>query len=94
MLKRVVAVAVVIFALMVAVKDGRVLQTAGLTGKCTVVQSTSAGGPDLNELVACTAGRLEGRSDLSHRGCKRAGLAKAYEYWRCPAGFDISDAAR
>ncbi len=93
MLKRVVAVAVLIFALMVVVKDGRLLRTAGLTGTCTVVRSTSVGGPDLNELVGCTAGRLEGRSDLSHRGCKTAGVAKAYEYWRCPAGFDVSDAA-
>ena len=92
MLKRVVAVAVLIFALMLVVKDGRVLKTTGLTGTCSVVKTPAGGGPELNELVACKPGKLEGRSDLSHRGCKRISTAGVYEYWRCPAGFDISDA--
>ena len=91
MLWRVVAVAVLILAVMIAVKDGRILRTSGLTGTCSVVKA-AAGGPDINELVGCKAGRLEGRSDLSHRGCKVIGVVKPIEYWNCPAGFDISDA--
>ena len=89
---RVVAVAVLILAVMIAVKDGRILRTSGLTGTCSVVKEAAGGGPDINELVGCRAGRLEGRSDLSHRGCKVVGVVKPIEYWRCPAGFDISDA--
>ena len=92
MLWRVVAVAVLILAAMVVLKDGRILRTSGLTGSCSVVKTTAASGPGLNELVACKAGKLEGRSDLSHRGCKHVGVAPPLEYWNCPAGFDISDA--
>jgi hypothetical protein len=79
---------------MVVVKDGRILRTAGLTGTCAVVQAVAQGGPDLSEVAACKAGKLEGRPDLSHRGCRRAGVTGALEYWRCPVGFDVSDAAR
>ena len=38
MLKTIVAVGVCIFALMVVVKDGRVLRDAGLTGSCSVAR--------------------------------------------------------
>ena len=90
MIKQIVAVGVLIFALMVVIKDGRVLRMTGLTGSCSVTQTFQ----DSSELTACRAGKLEGRPDLSHRGCRSVGLTKAYEYWRCPAGFDISDASR
>jgi hypothetical protein len=90
MIKRVVAVGICIFALMVVVKDGRVLRMTGLTGSCSVAQTFT----DSSELAACRAGKLEGRPDLSHRGCRSVGIAAPYEYWRCPAGFDISDASR
>jgi hypothetical protein len=75
---------------MVVIKDGRVLRTAGLTGSCSVVQIFS----NSSELTACRAGKLEGRPDLSHRGCRSVGVNATYEYWGCPAGFDISDASR
>jgi hypothetical protein len=96
MLKQIVAVGVCIFALMVVIKDGRVLRTAGLTGSCSVVQTFS----DSSELAACRPGKLEGRPELSHRGCRSVGVTSTvgvtatYSYWRCPAGFDISDARR
>src|SRR5882724_118819 len=82
MIKRIVAIGVCILALMV-VKDGRVLRTTGLTGSCSVTQTFT----DSTELVACRAGKLEGRPDLSHRGCRSVGIKATYEYWRCPAGF-------
>ena len=90
MLKTIVAVAVCIFALMVVIKDGRVLRTAGLTGSCSVVQTFT----NSSELTACRAGKLEGRPDLSHRGCHSVGVTTTYEYWGCPAGLDISGASR
>jgi hypothetical protein len=34
--------------------------------------------------VACRAGALEGRPDLSHRSCVAAGATGTYAYWRCP----------
>ena len=90
MLKGIALVAAVIVGLMVAVKDGRLLRTAGLTGSCAVVQTYQ----DTSELTACKPGKLEGRPDLSHRGCRSLQLTKGVEYWRCPTGFDISDLGR
>jgi hypothetical protein len=90
MIIRIVAAGACIFVLMLVVKDGRVLRTTGLTGSCMVVQTFS----DTSELTSCTAGKLEGRPDLSHRGCRSLGLVGKVENWRCPAGFDISDLGR
>lgn len=90
MLKRVVAVAVCILAVMIAIKDGRVMRSTGLTGSCSLVQA----GPDGSELEACRPGKLEGRPDLSHRGCTGVGVAGTYEYWRCPADLQATDAGR
>jgi len=81
MIKRVVAVAVLILALMLVVKDGRVLRDAGLTGSCSSVQTFGDG----TQLEGCMAGRLAGRPDLSGQGCRDAGAKGTIEYWRCPA---------
>ena len=90
MLKRVVALAVCILAVMFAIKDGRVLRSAGLTGSCTAVQVRTDG----SELEACRAGKLEGRPDLSARGCTSFGVRGTLEYWRCPADLRATDAGR
>jgi hypothetical protein len=90
MLKPIIVVAVCIFALMVALKDGRVLRSAGLTGYCKVIKTL----PDSTEVAACYPGKLEGRPDLTRRACKSIELTHSTEYWRCPTGFDVSDARR
>ena len=90
MLKRVVAVAICILAVMFAIKDGRVLRSVGLTGSCTAVQARTDG----SELEACRAGKLEGRPDLSARGCTSFGVRGTLEYWRCPADLRATDAGR
>ena len=90
MLKRVVAVAVCILAVMIAIKDGRVLRSAGLTGSCSVVRAE----PDGTELEACRPGKLEGRPDLTRHGCTSLGVTGIYEYWRCPADLQASQAGR
>jgi hypothetical protein len=90
MLVRIVATGACIFLLMLVIKDGRLLRTTGLTGSCSVVQTLS----DSSELVTCSAGKLEGRPDLSHRGCNTIGVSGKKDVWRCPAGFDISDLSR
>ena len=90
MLKSIVAVGVCIFAVMVVVKDGRVLRSAGLTGSCSVVQVFS----DSSELAACRPGKLQGRPDLTSRGCRAVGSKAKLWYWSCPAGFRVSALGR
>jgi hypothetical protein len=87
-LKSIVAVGVCIFALMVVIKDGRVLRTAGLTGSCSVVQIFS----DSSELAACRPGKLQGRPNLAQSGCRAVGSRAKLWYWSCPAGFKLSAA--
>ena len=89
-LKRVVAVGICILAVMIAIKDGRVLRSSGLTGSCTAVQTRTDG----SELEACRAGKLEGRPDLSHRGCISFGIRGKLEYWHCPADMQAANAGR
>jgi hypothetical protein len=80
MIKSIVVVAVCIVAVMVAVKDGRVLRTTGMTASCNVVAQNADG----SQVAACRAGRLEGAPDLTHRGCAAAGTSGGTVYWRCP----------
>ena len=63
MVTRIVLAGLVVVALMVGVKDGRILRVAGLTGSCTVVQTIADG----TQLEACKAGKLEGMPDLSRQ---------------------------
>jgi hypothetical protein len=81
MIKRVIVIGALIVALMVVVKDGRLLRNAGLTGSCTVAQTFGDG----TQLESCHPGKLAGRPDLSRQGCRNVGLTGANEYWRCPA---------
>ena len=81
MVKRVIIAGVVVLALMIAIKDGRILRETGLTGACSNAQTLADG----SQLQACRSGKLEGRPDLSRQGCKVAGLTGTYQYWRCPA---------
>jgi hypothetical protein len=90
MLIRVAAVALLILATMIAVKDGRVLRAAGLTGSCSVAAARGDG----TQLESCKSGRLEGRPDLGKDGCTSAGFVGALEYWRCPASVEASAGGR
>jgi hypothetical protein len=84
----IIVTALCIFAAMLAVKDGRLPRVAGLTGSCLVAQRAADG----SQLVACRAGTLEGRPDLSRRSCTAAGLSQTYQYWRCPAPLQAAAA--
>jgi hypothetical protein len=88
MIKRVVIAGVLVFALMIAVKDGRLTRETGLAGACSVSQTLADG----SQVEACRAGKLAGRPDLTRQGCKAAGIAGTYEYWRCPSSV-VSDTA-
>jgi len=81
MIKRIVVAGVLVLALMLAVKDGRVLRETGLTGVCSLAQTLTDG----TQVEACRSGKLAGRPDLSHNGCTATGMSGMVEYWRCPA---------
>jgi hypothetical protein len=88
MIKRVVFAGIVVLALMIAVKDGRLTRDIGLAGACTVAQTLTDG----SQVEACRAGRLAGRPDLRRQGCVEAGVSGTYAYWRCPSSV-VSDVA-
>jgi hypothetical protein len=81
MVKRIVLVGTLIATGMFALKDGRVLHAAGLTGACTVVQTAASG----EQTEACSSGKLEGAPDLTRNGCTDTGLYAGRVYWSCPA---------
>jgi hypothetical protein len=82
MLTRVFVAAALAAALMVGVKDGRLLDRAGLTGTCT---SVAAPRGDTMAWEACRPGKLEGYPDLTRRSCTAERRVARIEYWRCPA---------
>lgn len=77
-----------IVALMVAVKDGRVLRAAGMTGVCHAVSSPH--GED-GAWQACAPGKLEGAPDLTRQGCRSVQFVGKTEYWHCPAAIESSN---
>ena len=79
-MKGIVLIAVCVLAAMVVLKDGRVLRNAGLTATCSKVASTPSA-----DVEACRPGKLEGRPDLTKRGCKFAASVKQVAYWNCPS---------
>lgn len=83
LLRSIVTVAACFLLVMILIKDGRVPRAAGLTGSCTVVRYAADG----SEVAACRPGKLEGRPNLSGRGCKSAGIVGTYQYWECPAAL-------
>ena len=90
MLFRMFLAATLVVAVMLAVKDGRLLRDAGLTGSCS---SVAAPGATHTFWQACKKGRLDGRPDLSRQGCKAVAVKQGLEWWRCPASLGSSRAA-
>jgi hypothetical protein len=86
--KGIIVIAVLVLAVMIAAKDGRLPRAAGLTASCQVARQASDG----SQLVACRSGVLDGRPDLTKRSCTPAGTTGTYEYWRCPAGQEAAPA--
>ena len=81
---RIVAVGTVLIALLITVKDQRVLQRAHLVGYCsTVAQAT-----DGSEWRSCVPGKLSGRPGLELNSCTDMGRYANAEVWNCPAALD------
>ena len=74
--------AAVVVAAMIAIKDGRVLESAGVVGRCSAVAAPAG---DAADWQACRAGKLEGRPNLVRKSCTSAGVKDGVEYWRCPS---------
>jgi hypothetical protein len=85
MILRILIVASLAVAVMVAIKDGRLLRHVGLTASCRTVE---AGASSSTVVEACSSGKLEGRPDLTRHGCKARGIKGRFEYWDCPAAID------
>ncbi len=84
-MRGVLVAAALILLLMVAVKDGRLLREAGMTGGCRPVAAPK--GQD-GDWQACDPGKLEGAPDLARQDCKSVIFVGKTEYWRCPAGIE------
>jgi hypothetical protein len=81
MFVKILLVGALVIAVMVAVKDGRVLRATGLTGSCSVISTAPSG----IQVKACHKGKLHGAPDLSGAGCTNTGTLDGKIYWRCPA---------
>ena len=79
--------AAAVVAAMIAIKDGRVLESTGVVGRCSAVAAPAG---DAAAWQACRPGRLEGRPNLVRKSCTSAGLKDGVEYWRCPSRVDSS----
>jgi hypothetical protein len=90
MVKGVIVVALLIAATMAVLKDGRPLQSAGLTSSCTTVATDADG----TQLAACRDGRLEGAPDLTSHGCTIVSGTKSLRYWHCPSTVEASQVGR
>jgi hypothetical protein len=90
MIMRVVIAGLLVLAVMIAVKDGRITRATGLAGACSVAQTLVDG----TQVEACRPGKLAGRPDLTRQGCTDAGLSGTTEYWRCPSSIVSNVASR
>ena len=89
-LLRIVAVGTVLIALMIAVKDHRLLQRAHLVGYC----STFAQAADGSEWRSCVPGRLSGRPGLEFNSCTDYGRTRQRGDLELPGGAGRQGAPR
>jgi len=91
MILKILLIGTMVIACMAAVKDGRMLDRAGLVGGCTQV---SASGSDGSTWQACRRGRIDDYPNLTNKSCVSFGFRHGREYWRCPASVVSSQAPR
>jgi hypothetical protein len=78
---RIVAVAAMLVAGMIAIKDHRLLERTHVVGSCSAVSDSADG----SAWHSCVSGRLTGRPSLSMAGCTDFGPYRDAEFWQCPA---------
>ena len=86
---RIFAVAAALIALLIAVKDHRLLQRTHLVGACATVSTAKDG----TEWRSCADGWLSGKPTLARASCTDAGPRGRIELWHCPASL-VQNATR
>ncbi len=79
---RIILVGLAIMLAMIAIKDDRLLERAGLVHSCHAVAPPPG---DNGAWRACEPGKLAGAPDLTRESCTRGAVVGRIEYWRCPA---------
>src|SRR5262249_1084732 len=83
-MKAVLVCALLVLALMIVIKDGRVTRKLGLAGSCVSVATpkgqTGARGKG-------PSGELPGAPNLSRQSCTSVQAQGKIEYWRCPVAI-------
>src|SRR5262245_31636592 len=90
-LSKILLVGALVAAVLVVVKDGRVLAHARLLSACT--QVTRPGEQEAAYQV-CRKGRLDGYPDLTNKSCVPVGIVRSRQMWRCPVPVVASHAVR
>src|SRR5438132_7811955 len=90
-MKGVLALAAVVLALMVVIKDGRLLRKTGLSGSCVTVATPKG---QSGSWVKCTSGKLQGAPNLTRQSCKSVETLGKVEYWTCPVNLQARPNAR
>ena len=83
-MKAVLVGAVMVLALMIVIKDGRVTRKLGLAGSCVSVATPKG---QTGAWVKCTSGKLQGAPNLSRQSCTSVQAKGKIEYWRCPVAI-------
>jgi hypothetical protein len=78
---RILLAGALVLAVLIAVKNGWVLRETGMLGSCSVYSTATDGAQE----ERCFAGTLDGRPDLSGKGCQSEETSGRLEYWFCPA---------
>jgi hypothetical protein len=89
---RIAVVTALIAGSMAVVADGRLIERAGLVGRCTAV--AGPGDDESGSWQACHSGVLEGRPDLTKKSCVSKTIREDVEYWLCPANVVASQTPR
>jgi hypothetical protein len=84
MLLKILFVALVMAAALVAVKQEQLLEKSGLVGYCQVVRAPRG---DDGQWHGCHEGLMSGYPSLVKDSCTYEGRQGKIEYWRCPVGL-------
>ncbi len=87
---RIVMVAALALVAVSAAGGADLLERTHIVGRCAPIVAPAG---EEGSWLACRAGVLEGRPDLSLKSCDRRGLVHDLELWRCPAPVSASRTA-
>jgi hypothetical protein len=80
MVIRIAVIGVLAIAVMMLVKDGRVVRELEVVSRCEVVATPTG---QAGTWQACHAGKIDGRKDLTEQGCNKIRSTKDVDIWQC-----------